>query len=202
MSVMSLKRIFLLSLILLSVSFASPFSIELSLSGGIQHLYTNDDLFNNDPPGIMDESSDNMFYAASLKPAISCFYHNTGIYLSADKPFGHSYFDRYFILSGGLKQRINISDKEAVDIHVGTTWHSVNAAIHDNYEFFVSTTFKSLPGFDIGLRYQYQLFKQASLYIMANYNYNIYEVYTIMCYNPQYYLQTFSINAGVMFSFL
>ena len=38
--------------------------------------------------------------------------------------------------------------------------------------------------------------------MMANYNYNIYEVHGAMTYNPQYYFQAFSFNAGVMFSLL
>jgi hypothetical protein len=197
---MSLKRIFLLSLILLSVSLASPFSVELSLSGGLQHIYTNSDLFNNDPSEIRDESTDNIFLIVSLKPAVSCFCHNTGIYLSADKPFGHNYFNRYFILSGGFKQRLNISDKKVMDVHLGTTWHSVEAAINSIWEFYTSFGFISLPGLDIGVDYRYKLSDKTALLLGANYNFNLFSIDFPETVDTSWKFRIISLNAGLMFS--
>lgn len=199
---MNLKRIFLLSLILLSVSLAGPFSVELSISGGIQHIYTDSDLFNNDPPGIMDESSINIFLLPSMKPNVSCYYHNTGLYLSAEKAFGRDYFKRYFILSGGLKQRINISDKDAVDVHLGTTWHSVDEAIHSFIAFIIDVRFQSLPGLDLGVSYMKKISEATSIFAELNYDYNLFYVDFPDNTQAPWKFRTISLNAGVMFSLL
>jgi hypothetical protein len=182
--------------------FANPFSVEFSLSGGLQHIYTDSDLFNNDPPGIRDESSINIFLLASLKPGVSWFYHHTGIYLSADKLIGHDYFNRYFILSGGLKQRFNISERKAVDIHLGMTWHSVNAAIHDVREFFIDTPFKSLPGLDLGISCNKVVSQNMSILLSANYNYDLFVVDIPDHDQYPWKFRTISLHAGVMFSLL
>lgn len=200
---MNLKRVSLLCLILIAFSMANPFSLEFSLSGGLQHLYTNNDLFNNDPPGIMDESSDNIFINASLKPRISCLYRNTGIFVSADKSIGDSRFNRYWILSGGLIQRVNISEKSTLDFHLGTTWHSVDAAIQSFIMFAISTHFKSLPGLDVGASYHYKLSESVSLFAGANYNYNCHYV-DIPEIDPEanttWKFQTILLNVGIMYS--
>lgn len=199
-----MKNKITLFLLLISVSFmfASPFSVELSISGGVRHIYTDSDLFNNDPPGIMDESSINIFLLPSIKPSVSCFYHNTGLYLSADKALGRDYFKRYFILSGGLKQRVNISDKDAVDVHVGTTWHSVDAAIHSFMDFFVDVRFQSLPGLDLGVSYMKVMSETATLFTELNYNYNLFNIAIPEITHDPWKFRTISLNAGVMFSLL
>lgn len=202
-----MKRIIVLSLIIACFSFASenPFSLELSISVGSQQTYTNSPFFDNDPPGIIDESYDSYFCGFAIKPGLSCFYHHTGLYFSVDKPFFDYRFKRYFILSGGLIQRISLSENSALALHFGTTWHSVDAAINSFTMFLISTHFVSLPGLDIGLKYNYALSEKFSLYGEVKYNYNRYYRYEGIIIpedNTKYNVQTISLNAGVMFSLL
>ncbi len=148
----------------------------------------------------MDKSSDNYFLKTSLKPEILCFYNNTGIYISAEKPFVDYRFNRYVILSGGLLQRFRFSEKSALDVHLGTTWHSVDAAIHSFVEFLISTHFRSRPGLDIEVRYDHLLSKNISLFAEANYNYNQHFVDFLGSTSEPYNFQTISLSVGVMYS--
>ena len=189
---MNLKRIFLLSLILLSVSFAGPFSAEFSLSLGTNYLYTDNDYFSEDH---MHHFHDQYYYAATLKPGIACYYHNTGVYFSVD----NTCFDKYFILAGGIKQRIKIYDGSIVDIHIGTTWHSVEMAINSIYEFYTSLGFTSLPGLDIGASYRYKLSDNYSMFFEVNYNYNQHKS-NFWVSDPPWTVRTISMNIGMMFT--
>jgi len=198
---MALKRIFLLFLILISVSLAGPFAVELSLSGGAQHLTTNNDLFSNDPPGIIGGSNVNTFLNTSLKSGLTCYYKNTGIYISADKPLGGPRFNRYWTLSGGLKQRVIFSEISSLDFYAGTTWHSINEAIHSFTMFLIYTHFSSEPGLDIGLNYNRQITNNIFLTTGLNYNYNLhYNDSVYIDYYHKYYVQAITFNVGMVFS--
>ena len=198
-----MKRIIVISLILTCFSFASEnlFSLELSMLGGVRQAYTNSLFFDNDPPGTIDESNDSYFFGFAIKPGLSFFYHHTGLYFSVDKPFFDYRFKRYFILSCGLKQRISLSDKSALDLYLGTTWHTVDDAIQSFIDFFMATHFKSELGLDVGTSFNYELSKKIALYTEVNYNYNAHytdkpEPITITKRN----FQTLSLNIGVVFS--
>jgi len=194
---------FIVSDLDIAFSMANPFSLELSMSGGLQHLYTNNDLFSNNAREYTAVSSDSYFIQASLKPEIKCLYKNTGLYASIQKPIGDIRFKRYFILSGGLMQRINISEKSALDFHLGTTWHSVNEAIHSFMMFIIYTHYRSVPGLDAGLSYNYKLSDHVTLFGELNFNYNEHYIDNIEFgtdFYPMEQFRTISLSIGVTYS--
>ena len=196
---MSLKRIFLLSLILLSVSFAGPFSFGLSISAGLQDFTTDEHCL-----AVSSNMIDDDYYEViipTIEMKVSTLYRNTGLYISVDKPVANYYLRQYFILSGGLMQKIKLDDKSAINLSLGTTWHSVDAAIHSNCMFVIYTHIKSKPGVDIGLNYDYMISDKLSLFMGLNYNHNIHfmdipEPITI----NESYTQTLSLNFGLTYT--
>ena len=198
---MNYKRILLLCLILSAFLMANPFSLELSLSGGLQHLYTNDRHFSNDREEVTAVSSDIYIIHPSLKTESKILYKNTGLYISAQKPFGGYKFKKYYIISGGLIQRVPLSEKASLDIYAGTTWHSVNEAIHSFTEFLIYTHFTSELVLDAVLNYNYRISNNLYLTAGINYNYNRhYNDSVCIDYYYKYKFQTISLNAGIMFS--
>ncbi len=200
---MNLKRIIVLFLILTGFSLvvAEPLSVDLSLSYGLMYLSTNNDFFHNGIDDLMDQTDKNIYLRSSFKPKISCFYHNTGIYVSAEKPLDFNRFKRYWIISGGIVQRISISEKSALDFHLGTTWHSVNEAIHSFILFSVYTHYKSLLGLDASFRYIHAISENISIFAEANYNYNRHYNDTFESQiDSKFHFQMISLSVGVMYS--
>ena len=198
-----MKRIIVLSLIVVCSAFAleNDFSLSVSLSGAFQQTYTNNTMFSTLPGYLVSENC--VFENATIKSGLSCLYHNTGLYLSGEKLIGHYQLKKYFIFSGGLMQSIPLSEKSALALHLGTTWHSVDAAINASMDFFVATHYKSELGLDIGLSFSHKLSEKTSILAEVNYNYNKHYIDSPST-DPEnilkYKFQTISLNAGVMFS--
>lgn len=200
---MSFIRIILLCLIPIVFLCANPFSIDVSLSGGPMNVNTNYNLFNNNIgiEELIDSTYISNIWKSSFKTKLSCYYKNTGIYTSVDKPIDFNKLKRYWILSGGLVQRINLTENSSMDIRVGITWHSVNEAIHSFMNFIVYTHYKAVPGLDFGVSYNHTVSKTMSLFAEANYSYNkFYNGFYDIHYTQIYYSKIISLNAGIVFS--
>jgi hypothetical protein len=202
--VINLKR--LLIFILISTAFlsANPFSVDLSFSVGGQFVGTNNVFFRTPNTTSFLLESEYYYISGSIKSEIVCLFHKTGLYVSVDKPNIDSRFERYVILSGGIKQSIPLTNKSLLNFHAGTTWHTVNVAIHSFVMFTIPTHYRSLPGVDAGIDYQYQLSKKTSMIFGLNFNNNIFYVDNFEDgpeYEHKYHFQTITLNAGIMFSF-
>lgn len=196
-----MKRIIVLSLIIACFSFASenPFSLGLSLHSGGQYFQTNEQCVLNSSDLIAD--GDVAVFKPTLCIGIEPRYRNTGLYINVQKPIVSYSLRRYYILSGGLIQRIIINEKSALNINLGTTWHSVNAAIHSNCMFIIYTHIKSKPGIDLGFGYSYLISDKLSLLLGFNYNFNVHynDIPEPVTINDKY-TQIISLNLGLMYS--
>ncbi len=198
------KKILLLILLLcVTFVFAAEYSVEFSLLSGVQRMRSDNLAFNfhdyheGAEPELLNHNK--LFF----KPGVAIFYKSTGLYISTSNPLGHYYFNRYWMFSGGLKQSFSISEKSSLGIHVGSTWHSVDAAIHSFLEFFTSVKYTSLPGLDVGIEYKHKVLESVSIVLGINYNYN--KQYStiggpIYIEDPQFYFQTISLNAGISYT--
>lgn len=179
----------------------SPFSIDVSISGGFKQARTDHHYYSD----VLYPSEYSDYSTIIFKSDVTCFYKRTGIYVSADKLFGDDLFNRYFVFSGGIKQKIPFAGKWAFDMYLGTTWHTIDAAIHSVYEIFINTKVYSVPGLDTGIDLNYELSKKTSLFAGVNYNYNKQIIYSppIGTTNiDRFYFRMISFSAGVMFSLL
>jgi hypothetical protein len=195
---MKKKMVFAVLFLCISFVFAGEFSAELSIGGGPEKARTDHHFYSDVfiPTEFTDHSTIN------LKIAASCFYKNSGIYISSDKLFGDDLFNRYFVFSGGFKQKVLLGDKLGFDMYVGTTWHSVDAAIQSVYEIFLSTKVYSRPGVDVGVDLNYVLSDKISVFVGFNYNYNK-QVVTCPPNGLEnvddFYFQMMSFNAGISY---
>ncbi|MCF7831977.1 MAG: hypothetical protein K9N05_00175 [Candidatus Marinimicrobia bacterium] len=197
---MEKKIVLLMLLTSISLVFANPISFGISISGGLQETLTDNGMFTG-----TTLTTDDSFVNATIKSGLRCLYKNTGLYVSGEKLIGDYRLKRYFIFSGGLIQRIPLSEKTVLDLHLGTTWHSVDAAIHSFVSFFVYTHYRSLPGLDAGIRYDHAISENVSLFTEVNYNYDKHYddcLHAGLNITYRYKFQTISLNVGVLFSLL